>query len=161
MAMEEDDFLDMFAFTSGSSPAPAVTHEYYCPRCRVKMTEKTTKIGRIFYGCSRYPDCYFSCDIGSVAWRCATSHEIAHPQSVSLLQKLNNAERIHSVRKTKNIDPVSRRVNLDNPSPPGLTVRQFEALVKRVEVLEEENKTLKEFIEWYKERQKKIGFEIE
>ena len=32
-----------------------------CPKCKIgELVEKRTKKGKVFYGCSRYPDCDFA-----------------------------------------------------------------------------------------------------
>jgi DNA topoisomerase-1 len=55
------DFLACSAYPNCKSTRP-MTHslDVFCPKCKKKLTEKRTKRGKVFYGCSAYPDCDFA-----------------------------------------------------------------------------------------------------
>lgn len=46
-------------FTTGprATPSPVQPHAVTCPRCGSRMVRRTSRAGRSFWGCSRYPSC--------------------------------------------------------------------------------------------------------
>lgn len=53
----------------------SVKHEGKCPECGADMVERKSKKGKIFYSCSRYPDCKF------MSWDIATGEKCPKCQS--------------------------------------------------------------------------------